>query len=163
MNATIEAIAKRVEALPPSIRPAAYGPFILISMMIQRGAAILVPVLIVLTFLRSPAPVRTLAQVGGVVLFALLGSAVSGLAYGFIGRPLRAAFPAGRYLAGIVTIVPYMIVVTIIVQLTTKDPLPLKAALFVGAALSVLFGLVIGHSWFAPHAAAETDDHRPAS
>ncbi|HEY8468157.1 MAG TPA: hypothetical protein VIL18_00875 [Longimicrobiales bacterium] len=94
----------------------------------------------------------------GLFPFLLAASASGGFAYGLIGRPLR-AFAGGRYLAGMVTIAPYTAAVTAIVHCFEEgrpvfDPWT-GIDWFLFGFGTVVFGAVIGHSWFAPDPGGE--------
>jgi len=146
-------LATWIESLPDTIRPAVYGALFIVMFMLMRGAWIVAPIAIVFVFVTSDSPWRTLAHGAAVVGLAMLGGAVSGLAYGTIGRHLQRAFTGGRYVTGVVTIAPYMFILPYIIRLADGKPLlaPLTGEdIGISAAMSIGFGLVMGHSWFEP-------------
>ena len=145
-----------VATLPPTIRPAAIGVALPLGIMVGRGALFLGPLVIVAVFATSHTPWSDLARGAGVVGFAALGAALSGLAYGLVGRRLQNAFTAGKYFTGVITIAPYMAAIDGAVRLINRTPLwsPLTLAdLAVIVGMTLLYGPMIGHFWFrAPSA-----------
>jgi hypothetical protein len=86
-----------------------------------------------------------------VIALAMLGGALGGLAYSVIGRPLRRRGAAGRYLAGVVTLAPYMFVLGYIIDFTKGVSLfrrPSTENVIVSVVMSIFFGSVMGRSWF---------------
>ena len=155
-------VAGLIESLPEWLRPAAYGAGLVVFMTLSRAGLVVGPVLVAIVLLTSDTPLADL-RVGATVLFlALSGGALGGLAYGVLGRRLRYAFPGGRYLAGIVSVWPYTLVLSYLIGLIDDVPKPLwrwltAAELTISTFLGVLFGLVVGHSWFAPDTLDESD------
>jgi hypothetical protein len=149
--------AARIDAwiatLPPTIRPAAVGVALLLGVILARGAVVIGPLAIVAVFATSHTPWSDLGRGAGVLGLAMLGAALSGFAYGLVGRRLQHAFSAGRYLTGIVTIAPYMAAIDGAARLINRTPFwsPLSladAAVIVG--MTLLYGPMIGQFWFRP-------------
>ena len=65
-------------------------------------------------------PLRSAGQAASAVGLAALGGAAAGLIYAVIGRPLRAHGAAGNYAAGIVTVAPYLVVISVYWAGTTR-------------------------------------------
>ncbi len=157
----LETIAARIEGLPEWLRPAAYGAGLVVVLTLSRAGLIVGPVLVAYLLLKSRSPWADL-RVGATVLFlAIAGGALGGLAYGAVGRRVRNAFPGGRYLAGIVSVWPYTLVLSYLRGIVDDVPKPLWRWLTVeefaiSTFVGVLFGLVVGHSWFAPDIADES-------
>ena len=142
-----------IDGLPPAIRPAVYGALLIVLFMMMRGAWFVVPIALVYVFVTSAHPWRDVGTGAGIVALAMLGGALSGLAYGLVGRHLKQAFPGGRYLTGILTVAPYMVLLAFIIRLGDGEPLwrPLATKDFIiSGFMTLLFGAVLGHTWFAP-------------
>lgn len=149
----IERLGRRVDALPPSIRPAVHGALLIVVFMLMRGAWLIVPIAIVAVFFTSRTPFATLGRGATVVLLALGGGALSGLAYGLLGRHVQHAFRGARYLTGIVTVAPYMLVLVYIIRLADNKPVLApwtRDDLIVMVAMTLFFGIVMGATWFGP-------------
>jgi hypothetical protein len=152
----------RIEAMPESLRPAAFGAGIVLFMTLSRAGMIVGPILVAIVLFQSETPGADLLLGVKVLLLATLGGALGGLAYGVVGRRLRFAFPGGRYLAGIVAVMPYTFVLGYLVGLLDDERKPLwrlldRQELGISVFLGVLFGLVVGHSWFAPDGGDDSD------
>ena len=147
-----QALANWIDRLPDTIRPAAYGALFVVLMMLMKGAWLVAPIAIIYVSFTSPHPLADIAFGARVVLLVMFGGAASGLAYGLVGRHLRAAFPGGRYATGIVTIAPYMLVLVYIIRFVDHKPFwaPLSGEdIGIASFMSLLFGTVMGHTWFA--------------
>jgi hypothetical protein len=153
-----------VDGLPDTVRPAVFGALIIVMFMMVRGAWLVAPIAIVYVLATSPTPGADLARGSEVVLLAMFAGGVSGLVYGLLGRHLQKAFPGGRYVTGIVTIAPYMFLLPFVSRLidherfwstlTTED-------LVIAGLMTLIFGLVMGHSWFGPDRTAQAHPKRP--
>lgn len=153
MPRPVERLARWIDSFPDAIRPAVYGALFIVLFMLARGAWIIAPIAIVYVLLTSDTPLVTLGHGVAVIGLAMTGGALSGLAYGLVGRRLQRAFRGGWYLTGIITIAPYMFVLTYVIRLADHKPLlaPLTGLdLGVSLVMAVLFGLVMGASWFSP-------------
>lgn len=149
----VDSLQSRVEDLPDTIRPAVYGALFIVLFMLMRGAWIVAPIAIVYVLVSSDKPAADLTFGALVVAFAMFGGGLSGLSYGLLGRHLRTAVPGGHYLTGVVTISPYMFVLPFILRLIEHEPIlrPLTGEdVGIAVVMSLLFGGVMGHSWFAP-------------
>ena len=163
MNGMLARLSVWIDSLSDTVRPAAYGALIIVMFMMMRGAWIVAPIAVVYVLATSHTPGADLARGAGVVGLAMLAGGLSGLAYGLLGRHLRTAFPGGRYVTGVVTIAPYMFSLTFIIRLAHAkrvwDPLTTEDLVITGL-MTVVFGLVMGHSWFAADASAEKQPPR---
>jgi hypothetical protein len=121
--------------------------------MLMRGAWIIAPIAIIYVLVTSDKPAADLAFGVLITALAILGGGLSGLSYGLLGRHLRTAIPGGHYLTGMVTVTPYMFVLPFLLRLVEHKPVlrPLTGEeVGMSLVLSLLFGAVLGHSWFAP-------------
>ena len=149
----VDSLQRWVEDLPDTIRPAVYGALFIVLFMLMKGAWIIAPIAIIYVLVTSDTPTADIAFGALVVAFAMFGGGLSGLAYGVLGRHLRTAIPGGHYLTGIVTIAPYMFVLPFLLRLVEHEPVlkPLTSEdIWIAAVMTLLFGGVMGHSWFAP-------------
>jgi hypothetical protein len=112
MERMLERITTWIDSLPDTLRPATYGALFIVLFMLMRGAWLVAPLAIIYVFVTSATPLSDIARGASVVGLAMVGGALSGLAYGLVGRHLRTAMPGGRYLTGIITIAPYMFLLT---------------------------------------------------
>ena len=143
----LERLGARIDALPEFWRPAAYGAGIVLMWMGMRGALFVLPIAVVYVLITSQTPIADLGKGAIVVGLAMLGGALSGLAYGAIGRQLLKFRPLGRYLAGTITLAPYMFVLIYIIDFTKGVSLlhrPSTEDLVVAGLMAVFFGAVMG-------------------
>ena len=153
-----------VDGLPDTVRPAVFGALLIAMFMMMRGAWLVAPIVIVYVLATSPTPGADLVRGTEVVLLAMFAGGMSGLAYGLLGRHLQRAFPGGRYATGLVTIAPYMFLLPYVVRLIDRKRFWSALStedLVIASLMTVMFGLVIGHSWFDPEKAARADSKRP--
>jgi hypothetical protein len=149
----VQRLAARIDALPPSIKPAAFGALLIVMFAMARGAWIVLPVLVVYVLATSPDPGASLMTGVGIALLAMAGGALSGFAYSFVGRHLRTAVRGGYYLTGIVTLAPYMVVLMYIARLAQGVPLGHRLRgedVAIPIFMTLLFGIVMGRAWFGP-------------
>jgi len=143
-----EKLDRRINSLPEFFRPIAYGAAMILIFMGVRGALFIIPIAIVYVLVTSSSPMTELAKGAGFLLLVILGGALSGLSYSLIGRYLRRLGIAGAYLAGIITIAPYLLVLFHLGLNNKDDPLlhhmDLVDYIFV-AIMSVIFGSMVGH------------------
>jgi hypothetical protein len=140
---------ERLEKLPVPLRGPVCGAALIWILIGFKGGFIGLPIVILGILVTSASPSADLAMVGMVFGLATLGGAAGGLAYDVIGRPLRAV-PLGDYLAGVVSVAPYVAFVVVIIRATEHKPLlvaPDAAELFSFGICTLLFGLVFGHSF----------------
>jgi len=142
-----------IDGLPEWLQPVFLGPALLLGMILAKGAIVLVPAAILVFVFNGPSGFEGLDQAAAWIGLIVLSSAVSGLAYGLIGRHIRASAPGGDYLAGIVSVAPYMAAVAAVVQ-AENEGLSVFApwsvpTFFVFAVCTVVFGAVLGHALFA--------------
>jgi hypothetical protein len=140
-------LERRINSLPEFFRPIAYGAVIILVFMGARGALFIIPIAIVYVAVTSSSPLSDLEKGASFLLLAVLGGALSGLSYSLLGKHVRRLGTVGAYLAGIVTITPYMWVL-IHLGLNNNDPLLHHIDLvdygFV-AVMSIIFGSMLGH------------------
>lgn len=144
-------LAARIDALPPTIRPAVFGALLIVFFAMSRGALLILPIALIYVLSTGTHPWASIMSGLGIGLLAMAGGAVSGLAYGVIGRRVRTAVRGGCYVSGIVTLAPYMFVLPFIVRLSEGEPLWHRLSgseLAMSGGLTLLFGLVLGRSWF---------------
>jgi hypothetical protein len=135
-----EWLRRVLRRMPPWARPPAVGAA---ALMALTG----IPALAVLpeTF---QSPDRGLEALG-VILLAIAAGAAGGLAFSLTRPRLEPLGRIGDYLTGIVCVFAYLGPLMLLMPSKPGDPeLPLAANLVELAGLSVLFGLVVGHSWF---------------
>jgi hypothetical protein len=144
------------DRFPRWSQPALLGAFIL-------GGIVSLRLLFVLPALFTDPPIVREALV--VVMIGAAGGAAAGLVYSLIGRPLLKVTAVGPYLTGIVTVAGYMGALALLVPYV--DP---EAPRFFGSCLGLfsylfcvlLFGMVMGRSWFTgPGSLAEDMSIRP--
>ena len=146
-------LAVRIDALPPTIRPAVFGALLIVFFAMARGAWLVLPLAVIYLFATSTHPWASLMTGVGIAVLAMAGGALSGLAYGLVGRHVRTAVRGGYYVTGIVTLAPYMFLVPFILRLGEGEPLwhrPSGAELAASGGMTLLFGLVLGRAWFGP-------------
>jgi hypothetical protein len=117
----------------------------------MRGAFFIIPIGIVYVFITSQTPIADMGKGVAIVGLAMFGGVLGGLAYSTIGRGLIRRGPVGRYLAGIVTLAPYMFVLSYIIGFTKGQSLfrrPSTEDLIITGVMAVGFGIVMGRSWF---------------
>lgn len=134
--ATFEA----VERIPPFIRPAAFGAFML-------GAWLVVPALLL-----APFVVRSLSDAGQgllVVAAAIGAGAAGGLAYSLVHPITTKLGVFGPYLTGVACVAAYMGVLAAVGPSMLGDSgITDQSDAVVFAIITLFFGLVVGHFWF---------------
>jgi hypothetical protein len=146
-------LSARVDTLPPSIRPAVFGALLIVLFAMARGAWLVLPLALIYLFATSTHPWTSLMTGVVIAVLAMAGGALSGLAYGLVGRHLRTAVRGGYYLTGILTLAPYMFVLTLILRLSKGESLWHRLSgteLAMSGILTLIFGLVLGRAWFGP-------------
>ena len=128
-----------IARLPAWARPAAWGALALLLLTMLRVVFALP------TLARQPHNILVLL---GAVLVAMAGGAAGGLVYSFIGRPLRRVRVAGPYLAGIATVLGYVLSIALGAAAVGEAMIENRAELMVFLLVSVFFGLILGHSLF---------------
>jgi hypothetical protein len=137
------AITNWIQARPEWLRPALYGAVILAAMTMVR-----VPFLL-LRGLRQPG---LLLVALGALAAASVAGAGGGLIYYFLGRPARRLPVVGPYLAGIVAVAGYMGCIVAIMTIGGAKDVTISslADAIIFGAITVFFGLIVGHMWFRP-------------
>ncbi len=152
-----EPVAAWIDSLSPTLRPAAYGALAIVLFMLMHGAWIVAPILVVYVLLTSHTRLATLGLGLSVIGLAMAGGALSGLAYGVLGRHIQRAFRGAWYLTGIVTIAPYMFLLPFISRIADHKPFFARLSgedVGIAIGMALLFGAVMGASWFAPDRSA---------
>ena len=143
----VERVAEWVDDLPPTIRPAVFGALIVVFFAMARGAWIIIPIAVIYVFATSPhpwVPIMTGVNIG---VLAMVGGGLSGLTYGLVGRHLRTAVRGGYYLAGLLTLAPYMFALSYVIRAAHGIPLwsrPTEPEVVMSTIMTVLFGLAWG-------------------
>lgn len=134
-----------VEGLSPWARPPVYGALFLAALIGVRGA-IGIPVVVIILVLTSEHVTRDLLAGTAIIGAAILGGALSGAAYAVAQRWIAPLPGVGRSLAGMVTVAPYMLVVSGIVHVTQSehwhDPIG-GADVFAFVLCTIIFGLAL--------------------
>jgi len=153
-----------IDGLPGWLRPPVYGALFIVFLMGLRGLFIALP-LILIGLLWSRTPITELGMILTFLGLALLGGFLAGLSYSLVGRWLRRIPLMGPYLAGLVTVVPYMLVALVMVHLGEQTPLqwpPEGADVFTVTLLSLLFGPFLGYLMFRT-SSEKSSDTTPAA
>lgn len=144
-----------VEGLPEWLRPVAYGPLLVATWMTAKGVLVLGPPLVVLGLWKSDDPLAALVS-GATGLAVVFGaSAVGGLAYSMLGRPINRASRLGWLPAGWVTMSPYFAGLMLVVRMSHGIPLSDPFApgeWFLVGIMTLIFGTQIGYMILRPGA-----------
>jgi hypothetical protein len=129
-----------MERVPEFLRPAAYGAALLAAIVSLR-ALVVIPSLIA-----RPALVLDLL----VAILAAAGAGASGgLVFSMVRPTLRTLGRPGDYLTGIVCVGAYMASLVLVAPVAFgEDLLKGRSGWFAYGIVTILMGLVIGHSWF---------------
>jgi hypothetical protein len=149
----LDRLGARIDALPPTIRPAVFGALLIVLFAMARGAWLVLPIALIVLFATSAHPWTSLLTGVGVALLTMTGGALSGLAYGLVGRHVRTMPRGGYYVTGVVTLAPYMFVLPYILRLSKSQPfwrLPSGEDLAISGGMTLLFGIALARSWFGP-------------
>jgi len=144
-------VSRWVQSLPAFWRPVAYGAGFIAFVMGLRGAAIVLPIGLVLLRFTSNHPMTDIAKVVLILVLAIVGGGLAGLAYSVAGRWARAVPLVGPYLAGWLTVAPYIVMVDLLVRLVKNQPVwaPFGAVdYFVAGLLIPIFGTQLGYMMF---------------
>jgi drug/metabolite transporter (DMT)-like permease len=117
----------------------------------MRGAVFILPIALIYVFVTSQTPVADIAKGVIVIALAMLGGSLSGLAYTLAGRRVLRLGVMGKYLAGVITLAPYMFILIYIIGFTKGERLlraPSAEDLFIASFMALVFGVVMGRSWF---------------
>jgi hypothetical protein len=140
-----------LERQPAWLRAPLYGSLFIVVLMGRKGAALSVPILVIVILFTSQHPAHDIAAGAGILGGAMIGGGLAGLAYSLAGRWLRPMPVIGPYVAGVVTAAPYMAVLTLIVRMTHGRAMfaPIEGVdLFAFGFTSVLAGVVLGQAIF---------------
>ncbi|MEJ2217464.1 MAG: hypothetical protein P8099_12705 [Gemmatimonadota bacterium] len=130
----------KVQLLPKWARPAAYGGALIGGIVVIRAA---------LAGLAVGFSFHLLETAGAGIGIGVYMGAVGGIAYHLVREPFRAFGRAGDYLTGIVCMFAYLLAIGVPVDLLTNDPdFRGLTSWIVFSGVAVVFGLVIGHTWF---------------
>ena len=149
-RASFEALEAWLAALPDWLRPALFGPLLLLHFAASRGAIIVLPILAIVVLGTSRDPLADYLYAAKVYLLLLVACAVGGLFYGILGRRIRTVPIIGPYLAGILALFPYVLCLFVVVGNERPRLLswPDRAEWPIILALSVLFGSAFGAGAF---------------
>jgi hypothetical protein len=140
---------ERLERLPVLVRGPVTGAALIWLFIGLRGGFIVLPIVALGILYTSETPIADLSLVGATFGLATVGGAVAGLVYDIVGRPLRAV-PLGDYLAGVVSVAPYVVFVVMIIRITEHRALlgaPEAGEVFTFAICTLIFGIAFGHSF----------------
>jgi hypothetical protein len=140
-----------INTLPEFWQPIVTGASIIVVFMAARGAAFVLPIALIYVLITSSTPLADLETFAGVLLIAILAGALSGLVYSLVGRRLRRLGAVGYYLASVLTVAPYMLVI-VHLGLNSKSPNLLHRAdtwdYGFAAIATILVGSVFGHAFY---------------
>ena len=142
--------------LPAFWRPVAFGTLFIVAYAVVYGGLIVLPIIVVAIFFTSATPLADLGRLTTVLMLALLGGGLSGLSYSLFGRRLRGIRWIGPYVSGMVTVIPYAILLGFIGRVEMKAPVfvPFGPVEWVVALLVTLVaGASIGSALFGPERA----------
>lgn len=129
-----------VEKVPKWARPAVYGGVIVGVITLLR---------VVLVGLGQGFSIDLLGMaLAGIGIGMYLG-AVGGVAYSLVRKPFRALGRAGDYLTGIICMLAYLLAFAIPAAVLMQDPMFSDVTGWaILSFVAVLFGLIMGHTWF---------------
>ena len=144
MSATVRgivAIGDATERVPKWARPALGGAALLFSIVLLR-VFLMIPAIIADPGAHLPAALLALAM-------GPVGGAMGGFAYSVVRGPFRRLGPAGDYLTGVVVVITYMLSLAAVAPIAFGETMIEKPSdLVIFVVLSVIFGLVLGRTWF---------------
>ncbi|HJU66700.1 MAG TPA: hypothetical protein VJ650_00530 [Gemmatimonadaceae bacterium] len=136
-----------VERLPPVARPAALGAALLASLVLIR---------VIFSFPRLIKTPDALAGAGLAIVAAASAGAVGGFAYSLTRPTFKRLGRPGDYLTGIVCVFAYMGSLILAAPWAFGESIVEdRAGWVIMAIVSVVFGLVIGHTWFRSDSAVD--------
>lgn len=147
-----DGLQRWINGLPAWLRPPVYGALFIVLLMGLRGLLVVLPIVAVVFFVTGT-PLGEFLRILSLLALAVGGGFLAGMSYSLLGRWLRSIPAVGPYLVGIVTVLPYMVVVLVIIHIGDHSPLqwpPEDADIFTFALTSLLFGPFIGHLMFRP-------------
>lgn len=97
-----------LDEAPEWLRPLIAGPVILVAWMTANGAQILGPILVLLLLWFSDDRWQALLDGSRILTLIFGSSALGGLLYVLMGKPLKSILPFGWIPAGWVAVLPYM-------------------------------------------------------
>ncbi len=163
----LERASTWVDSRPDWLKPALMAPAFLLAMITARagvvGLLVVLPVAIVGLLFQSETPFHDLALGAGLIGLLFLAAAVSGLVYSLLGRPLRRVPWIGPYLAGIVSVVPYLGAVDLLVRASHHEPIlaPFhRLDWFSLTFTALLFGCGLGYVFLSDDGADDEDAER---
>jgi DNA-binding transcriptional regulator YiaG len=135
-----------VGRVPPIARPAAVGAALLATLVLVRVA---------FSFPRLIKAPGELAAAGLALLAAAAAGATGGFAYSLTRPTFKRLGRPGDYLTGIVCVLAYMGSLAFVAPFAFGEPIVEdRAGWVIMAIVSIIFGLVIGHTWFRSEPAA---------
>ena len=142
-----------VEGLPEWLRPAALGPCIVTVWMTASGALVVGPPLIALLLWFSDDRLGALSKGLAILGTVFVSSALGGLAYGLLGRPIRRGLPFGWLPAGWIAVLPYFLGLVVVTRLADGDPVVAslgRGDWIVLSVLTLVFGSQLGWLMLRP-------------
>jgi hypothetical protein len=83
------------------------------------------------------------------LVMATAAGAMGGLAYSAVRAPFRRLGAAGDYLTGVVVVLTYMLSLAAVAPIAFGETMiEQRSDLVIFAVISVIFGLVMGRTWF---------------
>ena len=142
--------------LPEFWRPVAFGALFIVAYAVAYGGLIVIPITVVAICFTSATPLADLGRLTTILMFALLGGGLSGLSYSLLGRRLRGIRWIGPYVSGMITVIPYAILLDFIGRVQMKEPLfapfgPVEWV--VPLIVTVVAGASFGSAMFGPERA----------
>lgn len=129
-----------VERVPPIARPAAVGAALLAALVLVR---------VVFALPRLVDAPRELVSAGLALVGAAGAGAIGGFAYSLTRPTLKRLGRAGDYLTGIVCVFAYVSSLAFVAPFVFGEPIVEgRAGWVIMAITSIIFGLIIGHTWF---------------
>ena len=145
-----------IEELPLWLRPVAYGPCLLLFLILARGGILIVPLAAIYLIFESKQPMTDLLLGIGFLSLLFAAAALGGLVHSLIGQRLARIRFVGPCLAGIVDVLPYIAAIGLVIQWRDTGHLfaPWNDAVYFTVGIcTLIFGPVIGWALFHERAA----------
>ena len=145
---TADAFWAKIDNVPEFWQPVAYGAAFVPFVLMAKGIAFILPLYLIYLLFTSTQAFEDFGRILLAFLIATVGGALAGLSYTLLGRYIRRVPLAGPYVAGIVTVFPYALMLTFVLRIRNNESLlaNLTTADFVIALIMAsLFGPVLGY------------------
>jgi len=149
-------ILDRVERLPEWLRPVAYGPVLIGTMMVAKGALRVGPIVAAVALWQSDDRWGAVSTACGVLAIVFGASAAGGLAYSLVGKTVKRRLPLGWLPAGWIAVLPYMAGLLFVIRIVHGTPLldPWTSVDWITVGImTLIFGSQFGYMWLGPDAA----------